>query len=82
MKLRGCAIVIVGHRPSTLEQADKILVMSDGAMAQYGNRDDILRSWEENGDSQATADVARLQRPERQFPAEDGEVLLSVEAAE
>jgi PrtD family type I secretion system ABC transporter len=84
MKQHGCTIIIVGHRPSTLEQADKILVMNDGTMTQFGDRDDILRSWEESAESQSAADVARLQIPEVQSTGKDGDgkVLLSMVAAE
>lgn len=42
LKKRGAALVIVGHRPSTLAQADKILVLKDGFVAMYGPRDDVL----------------------------------------
>jgi PrtD family type I secretion system ABC transporter len=42
LKKRGTALVIVGHRPSTLAQADKILVLKEGFVAMYGPRDDVL----------------------------------------
>ncbi|HZP68716.1 MAG TPA: type I secretion system permease/ATPase [Pseudolabrys sp.] len=42
LKKRGAALVIVGHRPSTLAQADKILVLKDGFVAMYGPRDEVL----------------------------------------
>ena len=42
LKKQGAALVIVGHRPSTLAQADKILVMKEGFVAMYGPRDEVL----------------------------------------
>lgn len=42
LKKRGAALVIVGHRPSTLAQADKILVLKEGFVAMYGPRDEVL----------------------------------------
>jgi ATP-binding cassette, subfamily C, type I secretion system permease/ATPase len=44
LKKRGAALVIVGHRPSTLAQADKILVLREGFVAMYGPRDDVLNA--------------------------------------
>lgn len=43
LKQQGCVLIIVGHRPSTLAQADKILVIKDGTSAMFGPRDEILR---------------------------------------
>ncbi|MGB8041656.1 MAG: ATP-binding cassette domain-containing protein, partial [Pseudolabrys sp.] len=42
LKKQGAALVIVGHRPSTLAQADKILVLKEGFVAMYGPRDEVL----------------------------------------
>jgi ATP-binding cassette, subfamily C, type I secretion system permease/ATPase len=44
LKKRGAAFVIAGHRPSTLAQADKILVLKEGFVAMYGPRDDVLNA--------------------------------------
>jgi ATP-binding cassette subfamily C protein/ATP-binding cassette subfamily C exporter for protease/lipase/ATP-binding cassette subfamily C protein EexD len=43
LKRDGCALVIVGHRPSTLAQADKILLLKDGRVELFGPRDDVLQ---------------------------------------
>ena len=42
LRRRGIALVIVGHRPSTLAQADKILLLKDGKLELYGPRDAVL----------------------------------------
>jgi PrtD family type I secretion system ABC transporter len=47
LKRDGCALIIVGHRPSTLSQADKILVLKDGKVAMYGSRDEVMEAWSE-----------------------------------
>jgi PrtD family type I secretion system ABC transporter len=47
LKRDGCALIIVGHRPSTLSQADKILVLKDGKVALFGSRDDVMEAWSE-----------------------------------
>ena len=38
----GMTIVIVAHRPNVLRYADKIIVLRDGMLDDYGFRDDIL----------------------------------------
>jgi len=43
LKEEGCALVIVGHRPSTLAQADKILLLKDGRVELFGPRDEVLQ---------------------------------------
>ncbi len=47
LKARGAALVIVGHRPSTLTQADKVLVLKNGCVAMFGARDEVLRKLSE-----------------------------------
>ena len=36
--------MIVGHRPSTLEVADKILLLQEGRVALFGQRDQVLET--------------------------------------
>ncbi len=43
IKDAGAALIIVGHRPSTLAQADLVMVLKDGQVAALGPRDEILR---------------------------------------
>jgi ATP-binding cassette subfamily C protein/ATP-binding cassette subfamily C exporter for protease/lipase/ATP-binding cassette subfamily C protein EexD len=47
LKASGAALVIVGHRPSTLTQADKVLVLKDGCVAMFGARDEVLQALSE-----------------------------------
>ncbi|MDO9054458.1 MAG: type I secretion system permease/ATPase [Gallionella sp.] len=42
LKARGRTVVVVGHRPSTFDVMDKILVLREGALVAYGPRDDVL----------------------------------------
>jgi PrtD family type I secretion system ABC transporter len=42
LKQQGAAMVIVGHRPSTLAHADKILLLKDGRAELFGPRDEVL----------------------------------------
>ncbi|MCO6419729.1 type I secretion system permease/ATPase [Siccirubricoccus sp. KC 17139] len=43
LKQAGATVVIVGHRPSTIVQADKILLLKHGRVADFGPRDEILK---------------------------------------
>ncbi|MGG5812500.1 type I secretion system permease/ATPase [Falsiroseomonas sp. CW058] len=43
MKGRGATLLIVGHRPSTIAQADRILVLKDGRVERFGTRDEVLK---------------------------------------
>ena len=42
LKSRGAAIVMVGHRPSTLSEATKVLLLKDGRVQAFGPRDVVL----------------------------------------
>ena len=44
LKSWGAGVIVVGHRPSTLAQADKVLVIKDGCVAMCGPREQVLHS--------------------------------------
>ncbi|KLK93420.1 peptidase [Microvirga vignae] len=44
LKQQGTALIIVGHRPSTLAQADKILLLKDGRVELFGPREQVLQT--------------------------------------
>jgi PrtD family type I secretion system ABC transporter len=62
LKAKGVAVVVVGHRPSTLAQADKLLVLQDGRVAHFGNRDDVMKAWSETAASEGGSDTVPLHR--------------------
>ena len=66
LKSRGCTMIIVGHRPSTLAQADKILILKNGSVAMFGARDDVLEAWGEQS-ANAGAEAVPLRRPNSTF---------------
>lgn len=43
VKRGGATVVIVGHRPSTIAQADKILLLREGRVEQFGPREEVLK---------------------------------------
>jgi ABC-type protease/lipase transport system fused ATPase/permease subunit len=42
IKEAGTTVVIVGHRPSTLAQADRILMLREGRLHMFGPRADVI----------------------------------------
>ena len=42
MVARGAAVMIVAHRTAILNNADKLLVLSEGVVAQYGPRQEVV----------------------------------------
>jgi ATP-binding cassette subfamily C exporter for protease/lipase len=44
LKERGRTILIVAHRPAALRTADKVLVLKEGCVAAFGERDKVLRA--------------------------------------
>ena len=53
-KERGCAIIVMAHRPSAIAACDKLLVMKDGQQQAFGPRDEILRQTTSNHGQQVT----------------------------
>lgn len=43
MKARGSTIIMIAHRPSMLEQVDRIIVMREGRIQAMGERAEILK---------------------------------------
>lgn len=42
-KNRGCAVVVIAHRPAAIQDCDLLMVMEDGTSRAFGPRADILR---------------------------------------
>ena len=49
MKEAGQTVLVVTHVPSLLRQVDKVAVIQDGALAKFGQRDDVLRDMMSKG---------------------------------
>jgi ATP-binding cassette subfamily C protein len=43
LKARGAVVVVISHRPSALEQCDKVLVLSNGTQLAFGPREAMVR---------------------------------------
>ncbi|MBC7285121.1 type I secretion system permease/ATPase [Hoeflea sp.] len=42
MRARGCVVVVMAHRPSALASVNKILLLHQGRMAKFGDKDKVL----------------------------------------
>jgi PrtD family type I secretion system ABC transporter len=42
LKARGATVVVIAHRPSILQHADKILLLRNGVVEGFGNRTDVI----------------------------------------
>ena len=66
LKARGAIVVIISHRPTVLEQCDKVLVLGNGAQQAFGPHDAIVRKPPIRLPRAAVAgNVARLYEPGR-----------------
>ncbi|NJL50350.1 MAG: ATP-binding cassette domain-containing protein, partial [Blastochloris sp.] len=80
LKRRGAALLIVGHRPSTLAQADKVMLLKDGCVEVFGAREDVLTRLRIAASNMGRKDATQPHRfpPERHLPerhqAGEGEV--------
>lgn len=45
LKMWGTTVVIISHRPASLNVVDKVLVLKDGTVAAFGPRDEILKQF-------------------------------------
>ncbi len=64
--LKNRTAIIIAHRLSTISNADHILVMADGKMAEYGKPSELLQK--KNG---VYADLVKLQRQLLSAPPEE-----------
>jgi len=58
LKSRDTTIIVVGHRPSTLSEATKILLLRDGHAQMFGERDEVMRKMREATAAARTASQA------------------------
>jgi ATP-binding cassette subfamily C protein len=53
MVARGAAVMIVAHRTAILNNADKLMVLSEGTVAQYGPRQEVVEELRKRAASRA-----------------------------
>ena len=68
LKKAGCTVVLITHRTSVISCVDKILVLSDGQVAAFGPRDQVLKGLAE-GAAQAKGKLAAVPSAPPRGPA-------------
>jgi ABC-type protease/lipase transport system fused ATPase/permease subunit len=63
------SVVVVGHRPSTLAQADKLVVLREGRVVLFGPRDEVLQAMSEASAYEGGSDTVPLRRVQVQSSA-------------
>lgn len=43
MRARGCTVVVMAHRPSAIAAVNKVLVLQNGRVADFGDKDGVLQ---------------------------------------
>jgi PrtD family type I secretion system ABC transporter len=67
LKAGGAVTLVVGHRPSTLAQADKILLLRDGRVEIFGPRNEVLARMRKA--TSAAGEIAVTAEPDDTVPA-------------
>jgi len=57
MKARGTTVVIIAHRPQVLQGVDKILVLANGSVTDFGLKDQILAKYTQGATRPAKSNV-------------------------
>lgn len=65
LQRRRRTVIIVTHRPVDLQAVDKILIMRNGAIARFADRDEVLRP---AGVTTDNAPARRIAEPPRKLP--------------
>lgn len=73
LRERGCTTLLITHRPSILSKVDKIMLMTDGTVAAFGPREQVLAQLQSGrGRSPANAPAAVRAAPISNTPVAKG----------
>lgn len=64
LKRRGKTLVLISHRPTVLNIVDKLLVLRDGAVHMFGNRDEVLAALRQAGMAGTTTPLTSVKTKE------------------
>ena len=43
LRSAGSTVIVMAHRPSAIEAVNKVMVLRDGAVVEFGEKDEVLR---------------------------------------
>ncbi len=58
LKQRGASVLIIAHRPNAIAHCDKLMVLGDGEIKQFGPRDEVLAQMRGNSSAGTQPRVA------------------------
>ena len=81
-------MIVMTHRPSTLQAVNKVLVLDKGAQSRFGDKDEVLRPSREHvlggnqpqrlaepqSQSEETKDDGGQETPPQELPTKEGAV--------
>jgi PrtD family type I secretion system ABC transporter len=59
LKEKGITVVIIGHRPNVIQHVDKILVLRQGQVQDFGAKDEVLARLTENAKKANVTEIKR-----------------------
>ncbi|MBT7950572.1 MAG: ATP-binding cassette domain-containing protein, partial [Gammaproteobacteria bacterium] len=60
LKEKGVTLVMIGHRPNVIQHVDKILVLRQGQVQDFGAREEVLARLTENAKKANVTGIKRL----------------------
>jgi PrtD family type I secretion system ABC transporter len=60
LKEKGVTLVVIGHRPNVIQHVDKILVLRQGQVQDFGAREEVLARLTENAKKANVTGIKRL----------------------
>jgi ABC-type protease/lipase transport system fused ATPase/permease subunit len=70
LKKTGAAVIVIGHRPSLLQEVDKVLLLVDGQVEKFGPRAEVIDQLTRRSIKTVAPAVASAGAPSRQPPGE------------
>jgi ATP-binding cassette subfamily C protein len=55
LKANGAIVIIIAHRPASLNVCDKVLVLNDGVQQAFGPRDEVMSNLVNRNSQQVAA---------------------------
>jgi ATP-binding cassette subfamily C protein len=59
LRRRGAVVIVMAHRPSAISAVNKVMILHNGAVAQFGNKDEIMQAALRSGDPAAATPSLR-----------------------